>query len=358
MPQRRIGIIAVGGGWVTNNRHLPALLRSGLFNVLGVVSDCHERAEMTARKFRLPYFGKELDFTGWQNDAEAVMIGAIPQSHFELASRALQAGRHVLTEKPMTVTREESQELCRIAKESGRVLAVVHNFQFSRAAERLKQRLAQGRLGSVRAVYGIQLCNEKRKVPDWCDRLPLGLFYDEAPHFYYLLRWLGGAELRLRHASVLPGKGRNTPRAVSARYRGSTDIPLYLHINFDCAITEWHLIVVTDRATVDLDIWRDIYTELPDDGAHGPWQIVRTSLCGAYHHFAGVLTGALRYVSGRHLYGNDQIVRRFHRAIHGDNSLDGMSAEDGRAVVDLMHELILSAERDRDHRENAHPAHQ
>ncbi|HIE10087.1 MAG TPA: Gfo/Idh/MocA family oxidoreductase [Kiritimatiellae bacterium] len=358
MSRDRTRIIAVGGGWVTNNRHLPAVLRSGLFEVLGVVSDSRERAEMTARKFGLSRFGNALDFTGWQKEAEAVVIGTTPQSHFDLAAYALQAGRHVLTEKPMTVTSEQAQRLCRMAEETGRVLAVVHNFQFSRAAERLKRRLADGRLGAVRTVYGIQLCNEKRKVPSWCDRLPLGLFYDEAPHFYYLLRWLGGPEIRLRHASVLPWDGRQTPRAVSARYCGTTGIPLYLHINFDCAITEWHLIVITDHATVDLDIWRDIYTELPDDGSHLPWQIVRTSLCGALHHFAGVVTGALRYASGRHLYGNDQIVRRFCRAIHGEHALDGMSARDGLAVVELMHELISSADRDRDCRENADPAHQ
>ena len=78
MPQRRIRTIAVGGGAVTNNGHLSAPLRSELLDVRGVVSDCHERVEMTGRTFTLPGFGNELDFTGWQKDAEAVIIGVYP----------------------------------------------------------------------------------------------------------------------------------------------------------------------------------------------------------------------------------------------------------------------------------------
>jgi len=344
--ETELNIIVVGGGWVTNHRHLPALKRSRLFRVLGVVSDDESRARATARRFRLPHYGTRLDFTGWQADSAAVMIGTIPQAHAAVAEQALLAGRHVLCEKPLAVEVEDARRLGELAAERQRVLAVVHNFQFSRAALRLRRRLERGHIGRIRAVYGVQLCNERRNVPGWCHELPLGLFYDEAPHFYYMLRWLGGPDLKLLHASVLPSTGPlNTPRAVTAEYRGSGGVPLYLHINFDSSITEWHVLVVAEQATVDLDIWRDIYTELPNDGAHGPWEIVRTSLYGALYHFSGVATGAWRHLRGRHLYGNEEVVRRFYRAIRGEDCLQGMSARDGLQVVELMHELMARASR-------------
>lgn len=345
MNRDRISVIVAGGGWVTNNRHLPALFNSRRYRVLGVVSDDEYRARETARRFNLPHFSTELTFEDWQSEAEAVVIGAIPQAHAELASRALEAGRHVLCEKPLAVNPSDADHLCALASRKQRVLAVVHNFQFSRAARKLSRKLRSGVMGRIRAVYGLQLCNEERNIPDWCDRLPLGLFYDEAPHFYYLLRWLGGDPLELLQASVWPAHSqRNTPCAVSAEYCSPERIPLYLHINFESSITEWHVLVVTDKATIDLDIWRDIFVQLPNDGAHGPWEILRTSLYGGAYHFTGVVSGALRYAAGRHLYGNDEVVRRFHSAVRGDSpQLAGISADDGRRVVHLMHELIQRA---------------
>ncbi len=342
----KVKIISIGGGWVVNNRHIPALLRSQLFEVIGVVSHDPDRAAATATRFDIPHHATRLDFDEpWQSAAEAVMIGAVPHAHYELARAALEAGRHVLTEKPMTVEPEHARELNRLAQEHSRVLAVVHNFQFSRAANRLRHDLAAGRLGRIQALYGGQICNHARNIPDWCDRLPLGLFYDESPHFYYLLRWLGGGDLRLEQAAVRPSpiEGRNTPRVVNAEYTAADGLPVYLHINFSSSLTEWHLVVVGERGTVDLDVWRDIYVFFPNDGAHTARDILRTSLAGAAGHFAGILTGGTRYLTGRHLYGNVEVVTRFYRAIHGENSLQGMDPSEGLRVIEMQHELIREA---------------
>jgi scyllo-inositol 2-dehydrogenase (NADP+) len=342
---KRIPIISVGGGWVVNNRHLLALRQSGLFDVLGAVSDDRERAMSTARRFGLAHYATALDFNlPWQAEAKAVMIGSIPHAHFELARASLLAGKHVLTEKPMIIEPADAKELIRLAAEKNLVLAVVHNFQFSRAAQRFRNDMAAGRLGAVKAVYGVQLCNHQRNIPAWCDQLPLGLFFDEAPHFYYTFRWLAEGDLDLLDGSVWKSdEQRNTPRAVSAEYKSHRGIPFRLHINFDSSITEWHVTVVCEKATVDIDIWRDIYVSLPNDGEHKAKDILWTSLAGAAQHFTGVVSGALRYFLKRHLYGNDQVVRRFHHAIQGEDSLKGMSAADGLCVVEMMHELIQKA---------------
>lgn len=341
----RLKIVSVGGGWVANNRHLFALRQSGLYDVLGVVSDQPDRAASTAARFGLPHQATSLDFSsGWQAEADAVMIAAIPHAHYELAKTALLAGKHVLTEKPMTVNPAHAAELEELAKGKGLTLALVHNFQFGRAAQKVRRDLQEGRLGQIKTVYGVQLCNHARHIPAWCDQLPLGLFFDEAPHFYYTLRWLGGGELKLLNASVWKSPpGRNTPRSVTAEYESPSGFPLFLHINFEASITEWHITVVGEKATVDIDLWRDIYVRLPNDGAHSAADITRTSVVGVSQHLWGVFTGGLRYLAKRHLYGNDEIVRRFYRATQGEDCLQGMSAAEGRRVVEMMHELIQKA---------------
>ncbi len=346
MPdQKKINIVSIGGGWVVNNRHIPALQQSGLFNVIGIVSNDPQRAESTARKFHIPNHATEVNFSsGWQAEAEAVMIGTVPHVHHTIAQQALTAGKHVLTEKPMTVEIKHAQELANLAVEKKRVLAVVHNFQFSRAAHAFRRDLQAGRIGKITGIYGVQLCNHARNIPAWCDQLPLGLFYDESPHFYYLFRSLAGGDLTWMGGSVWkPTKKQNTPRMVSGEYLAQAGFPVFLHINFESCLTEWHVTVCGEDATADIDVWRDVYVRLPNDGVHTAKDILWTSITGAGQHFAGVLSGGLRYLSGKHLYGNDEVVSRFYRAIRGEDSLQGMNPAEGLRVISMQHELIEKA---------------
>lgn len=330
---------------MVNYRHLNALKKSGLYEILGVMSKHDDRALETAKRYGIANHTTELDFTsGWMAEADAVMIGTIPHVHHTIAEAALNAGKHVLTEKPMTVDPADARRLIKLAEEKKRVLAVVHNFQFARGARAFMRDLERDRIGRIAAIYGIQLCNNRRNIHAWCDQLPLGLFYDEAPHFYYMFRWLAGGDIEWVDGSVWkPSSDMNTPRAVNAEYRAPAGFPVFLHINFDSSITEWHVTIVGEKATVDIDVWRDIYVRLPNDGVHRAKDILWTSLIGAAQHFSGVLTGGIRYLAWRHHYGNDEVVRRFYRAIQGDDCLQGMSAQEGLRVIEMMHQLIDQA---------------
>ena len=101
--------------------------------------------------------------------------------------------------------------------------------------------------------------------------------------------------------------------------------------------------MVGEHGVADIDVWRDIYVRLPNDGVHTAKDILRTSISGAAQHFLGVFTGGIRHVLKKHLYGNDQVVRNFHDAIKGKDSLKGMNADEGICVVKHMHELIDKA---------------
>ncbi|MFH0907577.1 MAG: Gfo/Idh/MocA family oxidoreductase [bacterium] len=343
MPNR-INIISIGGGWVVNNRHIPALQQSGLFDIVGVVSKNPDHAQATARKHGIPNSALAVDFSGgWQAKAEAVMIGTWPETHYEIAKAALLAGKHVLTEKPMTVKQEHAVELAAMARERKLTLALVHNLQFGRAAQSLRRDLASGRLGPIRAVYGVQVSNHARKIPAWCHALPLGLFYDEAPHFYYLFRWLAGDMELLQSTVWKDGRHDHTPRIVSAEYRAAKGFPVFLHVNFDSSITEWHITVIAEKGVAHLDMWRDIYHFLPNDGVHGAKDIFMKSIRMTTQHLRGVWANGLLYVRGGYLCGNNEVVSRFHRAIRGEDCLQGMNAEEGQRVTGMMHEVIAKA---------------
>lgn len=80
---------------------------------------------------------------------ELVVVNTPNYTHFDYAKKALEAGKHVVVEKPFTTTAAEADELNALAKEKGLVLAVYHNRRWDSDLLTVKQVLDQGLLGDV-----------------------------------------------------------------------------------------------------------------------------------------------------------------------------------------------------------------
>jgi predicted dehydrogenase len=85
---------------------------------------------------------------------EAIVLATPVPTHYELARRALEAGKHVLVEKPMTWKAEEARELREVVTSTGLVLMVGHLLRFHPGVEKLRELIDSGELGGVRYVYG------------------------------------------------------------------------------------------------------------------------------------------------------------------------------------------------------------
>ncbi len=85
---------------------------------------------------------------------EAVVVATPVVTHFELAKRALEAGKHVLVEKPPALTASEAEELAATAEEAGRVLMPGHLLLYHPGVAALKRLIDSGELGDVLYVYG------------------------------------------------------------------------------------------------------------------------------------------------------------------------------------------------------------
>jgi predicted dehydrogenase len=95
-----------------------------------------------------------------------LVIASTAPTHFDLARRALLAGKHVLVEKPMTLTAADAVELTRLADECGRTLMVGHLMEYHPAVVELRRMLAAGELGDIRRIesrrwnHGVLRTNE------------------------------------------------------------------------------------------------------------------------------------------------------------------------------------------------------
>ncbi len=339
-------VAEVGLGWVGLHRHLPAMSAHGRFDIVGVVDRHPGTAEEVARArgLRRHHCGDDLGAVPWLDEIDAVVVATSPMTHYQIIKTALERGKHVLTEKPFAMTVAEGQALVDLARERRRVLAIVHNFQFARSTRALLADIAAGALGTVRGIVAQQFGNPNRRLPKWYDELPLGLFYDESPHLLYLLRRLAPAAVQMLSCELFPSTlGKNTPSIVHAQYEcrhAGVRIPLTLDLRFESPVSEWHVTVLGDRAMGDVDVFRDIYVRLPNDGEHATMDVLRTSLTATWGHWRQHLTRGPLHLAGRLLYGNDEVFARFHAAATGAAPPQGIAAEDALAVLKMQHEIV------------------
>lgn len=341
-------IAAVGLGWVAQNRHLPVMGRSARFDVVGVVDRAPGRAKNIAerRGYRRHSTAASLSEVDWLDEVDAITVATAPMAHFALISEALARGKHVLTEKPFTMAPDEGATLLEMATASKQCLAIVHNFQFARSTRRLLFDISSGKLGTIRGVDAVQFGNPMRRLPEWCEQLPFGLFYDESPHLLYLLRAVAG-ETTLARSFVMPSRtGLNTPSRVEAWFRSKTAAyPIRLSCAFESPISEWYLMVSGSRAMGIVDIFRDIYVILPQDGVHDTMRVLRTSALATLQHWLQHLTSGIPHLTGKLAYGNDELFDRFARAVGGDQSaIDPIGPEAAQSILALQHDIMRHAE--------------
>jgi predicted dehydrogenase len=166
---REIKAAVVGTGFI-GVVHVEALRRLGV-EVTGIVGSSAERAAEKARDAALPppYPGFEAML---EDPAVDVVHLTTPNHlHFEQARAVLAAGKHVVCEKPLAMSSEETGELLQLAEASGLVHAVNFNIRFYAQNQEARARVQGGEVGEVRLVSGGYLQDWLLFDTDWNWRL-------------------------------------------------------------------------------------------------------------------------------------------------------------------------------------------
>lgn len=330
---RIYGAGIIGAGWVATARHIPALMRDGRVSVNAVYDRSLARAEAAARKFNIPVATDDMDrLIHLSNDF--VSICTPPQSHASLAVRALEAGRHVLVEKPMAMTVEEAGLMALAARSRDLRLVVCHNLLFSRSVTRALQALEDA--GPIQHVLAVQLSNPDRRLPSWYHELPGGLFFDEAPHMTYLLRRLLG-EPSIDQVWTRTEPGGQAIDFLEARL-SHNGVSANLTMGFNTPVSEWGLTIIGTKKIVTLNLFRDICTVVANDGRHGPAEVMAGSLSTALQSATGFVSSGLRYSANRLLYGHEGLVEAFVDSLGG--APPPVSLEDSIGVVRTMTAML------------------
>ena len=168
-------------------------------------------------------------------EVDAIAVVTPMFSHHGLAKAALQAGKHVLVEKPLATSVADCDDLGAIAQDKGLTLMVDHTFVYTGAVRKIRDYIAKGELGDIHYFDSVRI-NLGLFQPDY------NVLWDLAPHDISILDYVLG--LQPRWVS-----------AIGARHYGKVENLAYLTVGFDGEMlahfhSNWTAPVKTRRITI------------------------------------------------------------------------------------------------------------
>lgn len=164
-----IGAAVIGTGFI-GGVHIGALRRLGI-SVEGVLGSSPERGAERAGALGVARAYGTLDELLDDPKVQAVHVTSPNHAHYDQVKAILAAGRHVICEKPLSMTAAESREMAKLAQASGKVAAVCYNVRFYPLNQQARGMVADGELGDPRFVTGHYHQDWLAKDTDWNWRL-------------------------------------------------------------------------------------------------------------------------------------------------------------------------------------------
>ncbi len=167
----RVGIIGCGG--IANGKHMPALSKLGNIEMVAFCDIVEERAANAAKKFGTEDAKVYTDYRKLLEDKsiEIVHVCTPNRSHSFITVDALEAGKHVMCEKPMAINAAEAKKMVDAAKRTGKKLTIGYQNRYRPDAQFLYKYCREGGLGEI--YFAKAHAIRRRAVPTW------GVFLNE-----------------------------------------------------------------------------------------------------------------------------------------------------------------------------------
>ncbi len=148
----KVRYAVVGVGWIAQTALLPGVEHTGNSEVVALVTGHREKADKVGEKYGIDkvYSYDELDHLLASGDIDAVYLATPNFDHVDYAVRILEAGVHLLLEKPMAVSVAECQRIIAASQASGAKLMIAYRLHFEPGTLKAIERVREGELGSLR----------------------------------------------------------------------------------------------------------------------------------------------------------------------------------------------------------------
>lgn len=196
----RYGIVVIGCGYI-GQQHLDDIYYRDNVHLIGVVDTDPARAALFAARYGAEHWATDYRSLVALPETQIVIIASWVRSHCEILRFCIEAGKHVLCEKPLSADKEESEQAFRLIASSkvkvqlGLILRHNHSYQ------RLREIIAGGAIGTpnfIRMVQNHHALNwpRYRRLLEDCPS-----FFDCGIHYYDIAAWLTGSRIQSIHCS-------------------------------------------------------------------------------------------------------------------------------------------------------------
>jgi predicted dehydrogenase len=198
-------VAIVGAGAIVEHGHLPAYAKAGL-PIAGICDLDPDRADGLRERFGL---ARVMTLEQILDDPaiEVVDIAVVPEAQPEIAHRALDAGKHVLAQKPLATTTEAGQALVAHARSAGLSLVVNQQMRYSEGVAAARTMAEAGWLGELTAfTIDVDICTDWSAWPWLVESERLDLMYHSIHYFDSIRSVFGTPEKIFCAAGRRPGQ--------------------------------------------------------------------------------------------------------------------------------------------------------
>ena len=196
----RLRTAIVGAGFI-GPHHIDAVQRGGYADVAVLVDRDPDRGPMTARSLGVPHAVTDIDAVLGDSSIDVVHICTPNHTHVDLARAAMEAGKHVVVEKPVATDRAGASALLEVARRTRRHAAVALTYRGYPMVRRARELVRSGRLGRLRLVHGGYLQDWLSDPSDYNWRLDPAAggvsraFADIGTHWFDTIEFVAGARV-------------------------------------------------------------------------------------------------------------------------------------------------------------------
>ena len=229
----KLGIAIVGTGMIGAVHRRAALLAGA--EIRGVAASSPQRARDVAQAWGVPRAYRDIEDVVADPQVQVVHVCTPNHLHRAMAQAALEAGKHVICEKPLATTLEDAQALAALAASNALVATVPFVYRYHPVIREARARIAQGELGPLHLIHGSYLQDWLLDPAsnNWRVDPALGgasrVFADIGSHWCDLVEWVSGerfAEVSAAFATVIAERSTDTGQSFTTAVAGGAMQPV------------------------------------------------------------------------------------------------------------------------------------
>lgn len=250
MKKIKWGIIAAGG--IARRRTLPAMHLVDNAEIIGIMDSNVALLDEIAKEYQIPYCYDSVEALLENDEIDAVYVASPVCFHKEQAIKTIQAGKHLLLEKPIGLDLGEAKEIMNAADASDRKVGIAMIMRFHQGHREMKQVIANGELGDIVSCRAQLTCWFPDMENNWRQQWKTGgggALVDMGVHCIDLLRYLLDDDVDRVYGEI-------GTRTFQYEVDDSADCLLHMKKGASCFV--------------------DVHFNIPDEAAHGVLEIYGT----------------------------------------------------------------------------------